>query len=371
MLSRHLLTACALVLGSACSIDTEGTMTGGGPSQEAPSPVDPKPDAAVVPPAPPVDAGRPAEPEKDAAISLPDAEICENVIVEAQPKLPKILIVLDRSQSMVRESTGPLGTPVQTHRWEKAVPALKRVTAELEDVIQFGLMYFPGTPPKPYGKDFCESGHINVELGLNSAGAIATTLDATEPKGATPLAKTLDAAREALTKDRDIPDTVPRDGYVLLITDGQPVCLNDSNINADPENSYAAMDRLREADIKTYVIGFDTGGIDVLDNLASRGGTGETKHRLVTDEEQLVKDLEEISRSLVSCKYALDKAPADPNYVRVQIDGKSYPFSDQGWQLVDEKTIELRGPACMLLQDSKDHVVEITVECKPVIVVVD
>jgi hypothetical protein len=366
MLSPRSLTTGLLLLGVACSDTVDPVTTGGNPSGGQPDAGAIKPDAGPNP-EPMRDAGRPVD-DKDATVKVPDAEICESVFVQAEPKLPKILIVLDRSQSMVRDSGGPFGSTIETHRWEQAVPAVKRVTAELDDVVQFGLMYFPGTPPKPYGKDFCEGGHVNVELGLGSASAIATVLDETEPKGATPLAKTLDAAREALTADRDIPDTVARDGYVLLITDGQPVCLNDSNINADAENSYAAMDRLREADIKSYVIGFDTGGIDVLDNLASRGGTGETKHRLVTDEEQLVKDLEEISRSLVSCKYALAEAPADPAYVRVQIDGKSYPFSDQGWQLVDDKTIELRGEACTLLQDSKDHSVQITVECEPVIV---
>lgn len=290
-------------------------------------------------------------------------QICESILLRAEPLEPDMLVVLDRSLSMV--NTGNTGFP----RWPASVSGIKSVTAELDHTIRFGLMVFPGVKEEP-----CSAGAIKVELGLDHAPDIASALDDTAPTGQTPTAATLRAAHEALVYDRGQPDVVPRNKYVLLVTDGAPTCnpdpANGITSGPDEENTYAAVSELAADNILTYVVGYDTRDSPyavALDEMARRGATGDTSHRAVEDEATLVAELERIANNAVSCTYALDKKPGDPRYVRVEVDGTTYPLGD-GWELTNDTTITLMS-ACDALRDGKPHVLEITVECDPVVVI--
>lgn len=290
-------------------------------------------------------------------------DVCEELVVRATPNEPDMLIVLDRSESMEKDSTS--GFPVQTMRWAPAVSAVKQITSELEDVVRFGLMVFPNEASR------CSSGLLEVPMQLQAAAPIAMKLDGHKPGGATPLAITLRGAENELLSLGNEPDAVIRDQFVLLITDGAPNCsvtLSSQNA-ADDADAYKAVDSLLSKGIQTYVVGFDTGGLAVLDEMARRGGTGDTMHRQVSDGASLVAELEEIAKRAVSCTYTLEEPVSDPAYVRVQVDGKSYPLGDQGWKLLDPTTVELEPAACDVLQSGGEHVVAITVECEPVVVI--
>lgn len=284
-------------------------------------------------------------------------ELCEKVSIGAFPREPDILIVLDRSESMDREGT--TGFPVKTMRWEPAVSAVKQVTQALESDVRFGLMVFPNEASG------CSAGLLEVPMELGTATAIAGKLQGRIPGGATPITATLRGAKNELVMSRSLPDAVSRDQYVLLITDGAPNC-KDGGQDEDSAAAYKAVDDLLKKNIKTYVIGYDSGKLDVLSELAKRGGTGDTKHRQVTDAVTLVAELEEISRNVVPCTYGLEKPVTDPRFVRVQVDGKSYPLGVDGWQLKDAKSIELQPAVCSVLQDGETHKIEIGVECEPV-----
>jgi len=290
------------------------------------------------------------------------ANVCEARDIAATANPPDMLIILDRSASMEVDTVNLV--TVQTMRWMPAVAAVKEVTAALEDTIRFGLMVFPNEASG------CSSGLLEVPMDLNTAGSIATKLDGHKPGGATPLSITLRGAQNELLSSRNVVDALPRDQYILLITDGAPNCSASlsSSQALDDQDAYKAVDGLRTNGVKTYVIGFDTGGLTVLDELARRGGTGETTHRKVSDGSTLVAELENISARVVSCSYELAKAPGDPTYVRVAIDGKSYPLGDAGWKLEGDTTVQLQPAACDVLQDGKSHAIKITVECDPVVV---
>ncbi len=288
-------------------------------------------------------------------------ELCEKVSIGAFPREPDIMIVLDRSESMDHENTGLV--PVKTMRWEPAVAAVKQVTTALQADVRFGLMVFPNEASG------CAAGLLEVPMQLGAATAIAAKLDARVPGGATPISPTLVGARNELIMSRTLPDAVARDQYVLLITDGAPNCKGGNGQSDDSAASYKAVDDLLKKNIKTYVIGYDSGNLDVLSELAKRGGTGDTKHRNVTDAVTLVTELEKISRNVVPCTYGLEKPVMDARFVRVQVDGKSYPLGADGWQLKDSKSIELQPGVCSVLQDGKTHKIEIGVECDPVIVI--
>ncbi len=301
--------------------------------------------------------------ESDASAGTVGPELCESLALQAKPLTPDMLIVLDRSLSMT--GSGRSGLP----RWPASVSGVKSVTEQLDATIRFGLMVFPGNT-----KDFCAPGEMQVELELGRAPAIAQALDTTTPSGGTPTADSLRLAHEVLIRDRNIPDADQHSKFVLLVTDGAPTCKVDAangiTSGPDEQNTFAAVSELAADEIKTYVVGYDTRGSQheaSLNEMARRGNTGDTAHRAVEDEASLVAELGRIAASAVSCSYVLNSAPSDPRFVRVAIDGQSYAY-EKAWQLSDETTISLLGPACDVLRDGKTHVLEITVECEPVMI---
>ncbi len=306
-------------------------------------------------------------------------EICEEVTVRADKVIPDILIVLDKSGSMVDG----------VDRWAPSVAALKTTTAELQDRVRFGLMIFPGadipgsgglfgTPPKN-----CQPGSVLVAPVLGSAADIAAQLDAAMPDGtSTPIPGALKTAHDSLGTAIAGPDKSPTPKYVLLVTDGGPNCTVDARSATllSPESffvecqmqSYAEVDSLAKDGIKTYVIGYDTQTvpalIPILDEMAKRGDTGETTHRVVTDENSLLAAIDAIAGQLTTCTFQLDQAPPDVNKIRVTLDGVDRANGD-GWELTGDRTIELRGQACEQIQDiSIQHTLSINVECKDVII---
>jgi hypothetical protein len=308
--------------------------------------------------------------------------------------------VLDKSNSMVWPGCTAAGNPsfrgcsngVSTippfdkpfDRWAPSVAALKTTTAALQDRVRFGLMIFPaaGAGDELRGGG-CKPGTVSVAPALKTADKIAMKLDAETPDGdSTPIAGTLKAAHAALGTSIVGPDAMPKPKYVLLVTDGGPNCTVDGTsaekLFSAPTyeqcqmQSYAEVDSLTKDGIKTFVIGYDTQAIPalipILDGLASRGGTGETKHRVVTDENSLLAAIEAIAGKATTCTFQLDQAPPDVKKIRVTLDGVDRANGD-GWELTGDRTIELRGQACADIMDiNVEHTLTINVECRDVII---
>jgi hypothetical protein len=315
-----------------------------------------------------------------------DPNTCEKLQLPSDPLSPEILIVQDRSGSMV--GLGDMRNAGK-NRWAPSVSALKKLTSELTDTVAFGLMLFPapgtggagglggflgglaGGGGGTAGGPGCSPGMVNVEVATGNAAEIASVLDMSAPDvGATPTAASLDAAKGALDKGicadcRDAPK------YVLLVTDGQPTCGANGAATTAPEdidNTNAAIDELAAAGIKTYVIGYDTASdpdaAAAMDSFAMHGGTDH--HLPVEDEASLLAELTRIAGSLVPCEFELsDKAQIpDPSYVRVEIDGMTYNFGTD-WHLEENKVVLTpEGGACPKLRDAKLHSLKITRECE-------
>jgi len=170
-------------------------------------------------------------------------------------KAPRMLIVLDRSSSMV---TGMVGS--QT-KWNVAKSALSQVATTYESGIDLGLMLFPSP-------NQCGGGKVVVGIGPNKAQAIMAQLAPPPTSGNwTPMAQSLGiAAGVANLQDSAYKNTV------LLITDGWQWCSPyDPSTRFLPVN---AVSNLTALNITTYVVGFgDSVDSLTLNKMAAAAGT--------------------------------------------------------------------------------------------------
>jgi hypothetical protein len=310
--------------------------------------------------------------------------VCEVIRATADPQVPDMMIVLDRSGSMT-----------QGGRWMPSVSAIKSVTEQLQSQIAFGLALFPAPPPDPsmvLGDTFmcitapdpqacldmidlqaCAPGGIITPIAIDNAAPIAQELDRTIPGGGTPTPETLAMLVDAFANQSVGPDSNVKLKYLLLVTDGQPTCPAGDGRDvtpADVDASNAAVDALTAAGVKTYVIGYDTMGAEnaalaqVLDGFAQRGGTGQMTHIPVEDEATLLAALQGIASTLVSCTYVLDTAPRAAEYVLVKLDGQQINLNEpDGWVLVGDRTVEIQGAACAQLRSTGAHSIDVEVQC--------
>lgn len=292
---------------------------------------------------------------------------CETVAVRASPVAPDVLIVLDRSASMV--GVGPEGG----QRWEPSVSALKKVTSELQSVIRFGLMTFPVTDMVDFNdllSGGCGTGGLVVPIAGGNASDIAAGLDRATPRnGQTPTGPALREALKVLGPYMPAPDEVVSPKYVLLVTDGRPACNFGGGQVDQPQidAAYQAVEALNKAGIPTYVVGYDVAAAaDVMDGLAQRGGT--EKYIPVDNEDTLVTEMRKIAGKLAPCEYQLEKSPEDPDYVFVQIDGKQVHLRQEDGWVIEGNVIKLQGGSCASVQDGREHAIAIEVRCDPVVV---
>jgi hypothetical protein len=316
------------------------------------------------------------------------SDLCEVVHLTAKPTTPDILIVLDRSGSMQRDG-----------RWVPSVQAVRGITADLQSKVNFGLALFPDQPVLPdinaclmqadptmclnqalQGLGMagvCTPGKIVVPVGPNTAALIGTTLDTTISQGGTPTGETLQNLVGTFGMIPMDPDKIPAPRFVLLVTDGQPTCPNGGGENTtqpDIDLANDGIDKLLALGVRTYVIGYDTSGpgnemfASVLDGFAMRGGTGDTMHRPVENEQSLRDELQRIAGDVVSCSFVLDKAPPRADYVLVKIDGVQVNLDDpNGWHLIGDRTVELTGSTCEMLKSPGNHQVDAEVRCQLVV----
>ena len=304
-----------------------------------------------------------------------DPNVCEIVQLVANPQVPDMMIVLDRSGSM--QDGG---------RWQPSVAAVRKITNQLQSRIRFGLTLFPedssvnimsstmngGFQISFSSGESCAPGKIVVPIAPMNASAISMELDKTRPNGGTPTSDTLMKLVDAFATMDATPDAQQHPKYVLLVTDGAPTCPTgmgaDTN-QADIDASNKAVEALTDRMVKTYVIGYDTNTpgneklAQVLDGFAQRGGTGDQKHRPVEDETSLTMALESIASTIATCSFQLDKAPPRADYVLVTLDGKQVNLNDaNGWRMADDRTVELVGDACTTFK-SGAHLLNAEVQC--------
>ena len=351
------------------------------PTGTTPSASPSNPSSTLLPTAAPSSGLPGATPNKDGT--------CEVIQLVAQPVIPEMLIVLDRSGSMA-----------DGKRWVPSVTAVRRVTEELQAKIHFGLALFPD-PAASNGGSFgvnnlnclnsgdiqkcldelmkmvnstgvCAPGKVVVPVAPNNATKIASVLDMTQPSGGTPTSDTLQRVLMDYATEPAGPDAQARTKYVLLVTDGLPTCPAGGGEDTTPPDinaSNAAVEALAAKGVRTYVIGYDTSGpnntmlASVLDGFAQRGGTGDKLHRPVENELSLLQEFTRITAAIASCSFQLSQPPSKADHVLVQLDRKQVNLDQpDGFKLVGDRTVELQGASCTRYREG-NHLLEATVQC--------
>lgn len=291
-----------------------------------------------------------------------------------------VLIVLDRSGSMAL-TLNPLKN------------AVNRIVDASDDRIWFGLMPFPSTVAPNACRMIAPATECaapatpQVPPGPLRAPEIQTALSGIGICGSTPTSATLQSAYDYL---RSAPTGHTQ--FVLLATDGVPNCnssLDDATCTCldtetgcagrpeaclDDAASYAALDALSGAGIQTYVMALGRwAGLDrdVLDNMAIHGGTGHFYN--AEDTASILATFEEIMGTIVvSCTFELHPGPeTDPTQVNLYVGEELIPRDPgrgNGWDYVDDDTVEFYGPACDLILAGDVGAVRAAYGCPTIII---
>jgi hypothetical protein len=238
---------------------------------------------------------------------------------DVERKPAEILLLLDRSKSMIEDTTSD-GT---TLKWDAVLPALKKVVMDTDALVSWGLKTFPeGTGSA------CVAGSVTnsvvVPIAPMNATAVVGALNdpanqATKPQGnGTP---TGDAVTAAFNYLRSLTSTNPK--YILLATDGAPSCAGTTEgSDAARTHAYAQVMAAASASppIYTFVVGVATNSnseTTTLNMLADAGGRPRggllTHFYLGNSSTELTAALAQITGQAATCTFPLNPPPPVPN----------------------------------------------------------
>lgn len=352
---------------------------------------------------------------------------CGTDEVKAEVVIPRVMLVLDKSGSMVKTDTGywdhdgddadddgivdgdpnmTAATPRIT-RWQSLYETVDSIVTPLEERMDFGAVLFPSlTATKDYDERACKvSAEPEVPIGPDQGQAILMTIPPaldTTFQGGTPAAAGVTVAVAGLATDD--PADAGRPQFLILVTDGaancpvEPTTPEDTALFEiyDGQLPIVVADALA-SNIPTFVIGIDikdvlsndlpdgnpdsTNTYEKLNEVAEAGGQarpGAEKFYNAANQIELQAALMEVTSVITSCTFNLSKPLDDAQFVKdldVDPDGAA-PLNygkdqvadcstESGWHFTDEteSAIELCGDACTLFKESGD--VNIVFDCIP------
>lgn len=260
---------------------------------------------------------------------------------------PRVMLLLDRSESMNNCTDGGQDEKICASRWKVARDGLVPFLNASAATVAWGLKTFPD-------QDSCSMASRSAVISIGSQGKaadIVAWLNSRVPKNvgdssswysqtgptntghalaATALSESFTDAGTTATRKLDA---------ILLVTDGgeSSECRDESTGG----NAAAQAAKLWSAGVPVYVLGFMTDATR-LNSIASAGGTGDAKQADATGG-SLGTALSQIAGEIAPCKYALDRD--DPNLTVVLDQGGSKSIVKQGWK-VNGRTLELDSTLC-------------------------
>jgi hypothetical protein len=233
---------------------------------------------------------------------------------DVERKPAEILLLLDRSKSMIEDTT----SDGVTLKWNAVIPALKQVITDTDAAVSWGLKVFP----EGDGAECVATGvtpNVVVPVAPMNAANVIAGIDATMAQGnGTP---TGDAVTAAFNYLRTPTTTNPK--YILLATDGAPSCAGTTK-DSSTARTFAVSQVMAAATatppIYTFVVGVATNSSNdqsTLNNLADAGGRPRpgllTHFYLGNTQTELTAALATITGQAATCTFPLDPPPPVPN----------------------------------------------------------
>ena len=289
----------------------------------------------------------------------------QNFVLSSKPA--DVLLVLDRSKSMIEHTVPPMN---QT-RWDAVVAGLTSVITATDASVSWGLKFFP----EGEGSECVASSvtaAIPVEIAPMNAATVNGLITTTMALGnGTPTGDAIKAATTYLT------GRGASNQFLVLATDGQPSCPSGSD--AAVQYAVDAITAAKAAGFLTYVIGVvdpsDTSTPPRLNAMAEAGGTSRTDNPIgdkfyqAYSQDELTNSLAAVTGQVVSCVFEFDKPPPDPTNIAVKVNGglvDQDTTEAQGWDYTDAAYggLELHGDACEAVKDASENKVDIIFGCK-------
>ena len=289
------------------------------------------------------------------AIENPDAPVCGLKTFGLRMVPPDLLIVLDKSGSMLELPDGtrcdrdpatlPMCEPMT--KWPQMTAAINSVVKQTENSIRWGLHLFPDD------SDGCAvTATPIVEIAGVNATAVAAAMASLPASGRTPTRTAVVNAGAYLAA---LPDQNPK--YILLATDGSPNCAPAGNSTAMPDidGAITAVKNVAGMGIPVFVVGI--GNLpDAQATLTAMAIAGERpqapdpRYYPVSSTADLVAVLETIGGLIGKCSFGLGKTPPDPTNIAVTGDGAKIPKDPthmSGWDYGTGMTsIQIYGKWC-------------------------
>lgn len=167
---------------------------------------------------------------------LLSGQFCGLTRVQASLRAANVLLVVDASGSM----SYPATAPDSSSKWNALQQALSTVLPALTDDVSFGLELFPDDPSgidpaNPDSSCAVASGDATINVGIGHGAANVTNiidyLGNYTPSGSTPTAKALERAYTYFSSGAG--QCFRDSAWVVLITDGAPVCNGSIQCTAD------------------------------------------------------------------------------------------------------------------------------------------
>jgi hypothetical protein len=298
----------------------------------------------------------------------------QSVVIGAKPA--DVLLVLDRSKSMIENNV----PPNDVTRWDAVVPALKAVIEETDASVSWGLKVFPeGEGSECIAASVTDA--IPVQIMAKNAAAVNGAIASTMALGnGTPTGAAIRAATTYL-KGRALSNQ-----YILLATDGDPSCPKGSGEDGAATDAIAAITDAKAAGFPVYVVGVldpvkDKSKFPTLNAMAEAGGTARSdnpvadKFYQAQSQEELTNALKAVTGQVVSCVFEFTSKPPVPDNIAVSVNGKWLTRDTtkaQSWDYTSDQyvALELHGDACQELKTAAANKVDIIFGCpgKPVVI---
>jgi hypothetical protein len=268
-----------------------------------------------------------------------DGGLCADIALKLSPSTPTVVLVIDRSDSMV-ESRFPGTSGSDPTRWDALKTALldgtRGIIKQLEGSVRFGMVLYGNE--SPYEAPSCPDLMEIMPPRLNAYAAIDTVY---RPLGTIPNTPTGESIQTVTTGLGRFTEEGPK--YILLATDGDPDRCGAPDDHGDAAKllSVNAVKAAWQAQIGTFVIAVGNEASEPHLNELAHWGRGinpatssATLFFQPATANRLAEDFLNIINGVRDCKFKLNGRvdPALASQGGVTLDGKPVsPGAANGW----------------------------------------